>query len=478
MIGRKKEVKELNEIYSSGRAEFVAVYGRRRVGKTYLINETFKGRLSFHHAGLSPIEMEGKGALTAQLSHFYASLKYYGSKEEKKPETWFDAFYMLERLLDEKDSGERQVVFIDEIPWMDTARSSFITAFEGFWNTWGCARSNLMVIVCGSANSWILDNLINNHGGLYGRVTREIKLIPFSMKESKEYLESNGVRLSNYDIAQSYMIVGGIPYYLSYFKKEYSIAQDIDDMFFSKTSVLKDEFNRLFASVFERPETVKQIIKLLYTRRSGYVRKEISEKTGIKEGERLSECLNALVASDFIVKYVPFGHKKRDVYYKLTDSFCLFYLHFVDNKDSLVNDFWKQNTSSQNVVSWRGLAFENVCFNHISQIKESLGIRAVKTNESAYIRNDDDRGMQLDLLISRDDNVVNMCEIKFYSEDFMVNKAYYKTLMHRQETLAKAVSRKMVVHNTLITTNGLVKNEYSGVFTNVITLDDLFMKSR
>ncbi len=474
MIGRKREIQELNDYYNSGKAEFIAVYGRRRVGKTFLINETFKNRIAFHHAGLSPLEIEEKGALSAQLSHFYASLKYYGTRESKKPETWYEAFYMLEKLLDEKDDGKRQVVFIDEMPWLDTPRSSFITAFEGFWNTWGCSRDNLMVIVCGSANSWILDNLINNHGGLYGRVTHEIKLIPFTLRECKDFLEENGVRLSDYDIVQSYMIVGGIPYYLGYCKKGNSVAQNVDEMFFSKSSVLKDEFNRLFSSAFERPDTIKQIVRFLYTRKIGYKRKEISEKTGIKEGEKLSESLNALVASDFIVKYVPFGHSKRNIYYKLVDPFCLFYLHFVDNRDSLAVDFWKQNTSSQNVISWRGLAFENVCFNHIRQIKRALGISGVRTSESAFNMEDGGKRMQIDLLITRDDNIVNMCEIKFYNKEFTVDKAYYKVLLERRDILEEMIPKRTVVHNTLITTEGLKYNEYSTVFSNVITLKELF----
>ena len=475
MIGRKKEREELEELYKSGKAELVAIYGRRRIGKTLLVNETFEGRITFHHAGLSPLEIGGKGAIIAQLSHFYSSLKYYGMQGNTKPENWFDAFYMLERLLDEKNDGSRQVVFLDEMPWLDTPRSSFITAFEGFWNTWACSRKNLMVIVCGSANSWIMDKLINNHGGLYGRVTREIKLVPFTMRECKDFLEEGGIRLSEYDIAQSYMIVGGIPYYLGYFKKGNSVAQNIDEMFFLRSSVLRDEFDRLFTSAFERPETIKQIVRFLYTRRSGYMRKEITDNTGLKEGEKLSECLNALIASDFVVKYVPFGKSKREVYYKLVDPFCLFYLHFVDNKDSLAVDFWKQNTSSQNVITWRGLAFENICFNHVKQIKEALGIRAVKTSESALVIKKDAQKMQLDMVITRDDNIVNMCEMKFYNREFLVDKAYYKELLERQDMLEEMIPPRMIVHNTLITTDGLKYNEYSTVFANVITLKDLFL---
>ena len=474
MIGRKTEIEELNALYNSKKAEFVAIYGRRRVGKTFLVNETFQDRITFHHAGLSPSEINGKGALAAQLNHFYVSLKYYGWKGTEKPENWFDAFYMLEKLLDEKNDGKRQVIFIDEIPWMDTPKSGFITAFEGFWNTWGSGRKNLMLIVCGSANSWILDKLINNYGGLYGRVTHEIKLSPFTLKECEDLLNDNNIRLSRYDIAQSYMMLGGIPYYYGYYKKGNSVAQNIDHMFFSQNAVLRDEFNRLFSAAFERPDTVKQIVRLLYTRKTGFKRNEISKTLGISEGEKLSNSLSALIASDFIIKYVPFGMKKNEVCYKLVDPFCLFYLHFVENSTSLSKDFWKQNISAQSIITWRGFAFENVCFNHIPQIKKALGISGVTTSESAWVKKDDEQGTQVDLLIVRNDNIVNMCEIKFYNNLFTVDKNYYNTLLERQGILEGQINKRMVVHNTIITTAGVKYNEYSNIFTNIITLDDLF----
>lgn len=212
MVGRKKEIAELKELYAGNHAELVAVYGRRRVGKTYLIDQTFKNNFAFKHSGLSPIEHEKAGMLEAQLQHFYNSLRSYGLKDEECPKNWIDAFFLLRQLLEKKDNEKRQVVFIDELPWLDTARSGFITAFESFWNTWGSSRDNLMLIVCGSANSWMLDKLINGHGGLYGRVTYEIKLSPFTLAECEEFFIENEIRISRYDVAQSYMIVGGIPY--------------------------------------------------------------------------------------------------------------------------------------------------------------------------------------------------------------------------------------------------------------------------
>ncbi len=475
MIGREKEIKELEKIYSSNKAEMVAVYGRRRVGKTYLVDEVFRDRITFRHAGLSPLDEDPKGLLQAQLDHFYNSLKLYGMEEEGKPENWLDAFFLLEKLLQHIDDGTRQVVFLDELPWLDTPRSGFIRAFEGFWNTWACHRKNLMVIICGSANSWMENELINNHVGLYGRVTYEIKLSPFSLLECEKYYESRNIKFSRYDIVQSYMILGGIPYYMEYMDEELSLAQNIDKVFFSKGAKLKLEFDRLFESVFKRPEAIKAIVELLYTRNMGFTRKGIAETLKISNGGHLTKDLNSLIASDFVIKYVPFGFSKKEEYYKLVDPFCLFYLHFVRNQTSSNNRFWQQNTAMPKVVTWRGYAYENVCFAHIDQIKDALGIRDVITSESAWTKKaDDEEGVQIDMLISRKDNVVNMCEIKFYSDDFVVSKDYYRTIQRRIEALLAVIPRKMSVYSTLITTYGLKKNEYSGAFVKIVTFDDLF----
>ena len=476
VIGRKREVEELNRLYNSGKSGFVAIYGRRRIGKTYLVDEVFKGKITFRHAGLSPAEENKEGMLAAQLEHFYYSLLLQGMEKYKKPESWLEAFYLLEKFLEEKDDGSRQLVFLDELPWLDTPRSGFITAFEGFWNTWGCHRENLMVVVCGSANSWILDKLINNHGGLYNRVTYEIKLEPFTLKECERYYESKNIKMSRYDIAQSYMILGGVPYYMGYFQSGKSLAQNIDTLFFAKHGKLRNEYERLFASIFSNPEQMMLLVKVLSKRNAGCTKKEIVEETGIKDGGSLTKCLNALIASDFIIKYTPFGKRKKE-HYKLVDPFCMFYLNFIEKKKPLDENFWSQNISSQQISSWRGFAFENLCFNHINQIKKAIGIQGVISTHSAWSkRQDDEDGVQIDLLISRNDNVVNMCEIKYYGSDFAVTKEYYRTLLNRQEILSKEISPKCTIHNTLITTFGLVYNEYSGIFTNVIDLDALFVE--
>lgn len=475
MIGRKKEISELNKLYDKKSAEFVAIYGRRRVGKTYLVDETFSNRITFRHAGLAPNEEDPKGQLKKQLEHFYKSLLLHGMEECEKPESWLDAFFLLEKFLQKIDTGSRQLVFIDELPWLDTPRSGFIQAFEGFWNTWACHRKNLMLIVCGSANSWILDNLINAHGGLYDRVTHEIKLAPFILSECEDFYRENNIKLSRYDIVQSYMVFGGIPYYMGYVDGEYSLAQNIDNIFFVKNAKLKDEYDRLFASVFSNPEFVKTIVNYLAKKNAGFTRKQITEALHITDGGTITRTLKALIASDFVEKYLPFGLSKRDYHYKLVDPFCLFYLHFVKDQKTTNEKFWQQNTSLQSLSSWRGFAFENVCFNHVEQLKKSLGISGVNTQVSAWSkRSDDKEGTQIDLLLIRDDNVVNMCELKFYSGEYEVDNAYYKTLFNRETILQKEISPKVTIRSTLVTTFGLKQNEYSNVFSNVILLEDLF----
>lgn len=476
MIGRKKEVKELNELYNNDRAEFVAVYGRRRVGKTFLVDEALRGKITFRHAGLSPLEISDTAApIKAQLEAFYYSLLTHGMKKSHCPKDWLEAFFMLEMYLQSIDNGERLVVFLDELPWMDTAKSGFITAFENFWNTWGCHRHNLMVIVCGSANSWIMDKLINNHGGLYGRVTHEIKLEPFTLSECEACLLEKNVNFSRYDIVQAYMIFGGIPYYLNYIDRSMSLAQNVDALFFAKNAVLRNEYERLFASVFKNPDTVKRVVNFLATRSSGYTRKELVAGLGIANNSALTELLSALMASDFVVTYIPFGQGKRDEKYRLIDPFCLFYLKFVKNATTLNEEFWSGNVASPSIASWRGFAFENVCFIHIKAIKKALGISGVTTRQSAWtMQGDEDSGLQIDLVIERNDNIVNMCEIKFYSDDFTVNKSYDRVLRNRSLALQKLIPKKCAVHSTLITTYGLTDNEYKWDFVQVITMDDLF----
>ncbi len=473
MIGREKEMKELQTLYESKHAELLAVYGRRRIGKTFLINQAFAGKFTFKHAGLAPNEEESgtdKG-IAKQLTHFWMSLRAYGLSDEKCPKDWFEAFFLLRKLIVEKDDGSKLVVFIDELPWLDEKGSSFIQAFEGFWNSFGCGQDNLLMIVCGSATSWMENNLINNHGGLYDRVTYEIKLSPFTLRESEQFFLEKGISLSRYEIACAYMALGGVPYYLNYIGEGRSLAQSVDDIIFKKGAKLSLEFDRLFNSVFPYSEKAMEIVRLLCTNSVGFTRKEIAAKTGIKEGGSLTSYLNGLLASDFIIKYVPFGYSKRECRYKLVDPFCLFYLNFAQHQGEN-DDYFSQNYGGHKINYWLGRSFENLCFNHIPQIKSALGISGVETSSSAFYSKED--GMQIDMVLSRKDNVINLCEMKFHSTPFKVDKECFFTINSRNEAVKKKVSQKISVANTLISAFGVEKSGYWGVFNSVITLDDLF----
>lgn len=475
IIGRKKEIAELRRYYNSGRAEFVAVYGRRRVGKTFLVDEVFHDNMVFHHTGLSPYDRHRKTSLKSQLQNFYFSLLRHGMENAQPPRSWMEAFFMLERFLETSDNGTRQVVFIDELPWIDTVRSGFLTALEAFWNGWGNTRHNLLLVVCGSATSWMLDNIINNKGGLYGRLTGEMKLSPFTLKECDEFFKCRGIKMSKYNVLQAYMALGGIPFYLNMFNAAYSLPQNIDSLFFERNAKLGDEFDRLFNSIFDNADDCMEIVRLLGTRHSGYTRKEIVQKTGLSSNGDLTKMLKALVGSDFVVKYVPFGASSRDEHYKLIDSFCWFWLHFKESKRITQPDYWQCHVKESEISAWRGIAFEEVCLRHISQIKNALNIGGVSTNESAYtVRDGEQGGMQIDLLIERADDVVNVCEMKFYRMPFAVTKSYAQTLAARLQYLEEKYP-SLTFHLTYIGSTELVHNEYSDIFTSVVTADELFV---
>ena len=488
MVGREEEIKILKRAFQSKYPEFIGIYGRRRVGKTFLITQTFAGKFAFHHAGLAPQEeddiAEGSdataknvSAATRQLMHFHNSLVLQGDEETKIPQNWGEAFLRMIKLVEKKrnSNGEKIVIFLDELPWMDTPKSGFLSALEGLWNSWGCFQNDLLLVVSGSATSWMTDRLIENHGGLYGRLTAEIHLTPFTLTECKALFQENGVAISDYDIAQAHMVFGGIPFYLKQMQRGQSLAQFIDHCFFAPNAPLKHEFRRLFASTFTNPKIMETIVRALEQKRIGLTRTEIIKATDSKSGGTISDYLNALENSGFIVEYYPFGKGKREPYYRLVDPFCWFYLRFVDGQKSLSTDFWKESLDNQAVSIWRGLAFENLCFLHIKQIKQALGISGIRTEESAYIvqGSGGKEGAQIDLLISRADNVVDICEAKFYSSEVAVDGAMERKAVRNAILVQERLPKKAITHKVLLTTFGIVEGEYMWTFDNVITLKDL-----
>ena len=481
IVAREQEQLIFNQLLTEPTAQFLAVYGRRRVGKTFLIREFFENRFAFMHTAVSPMELKEKDKkllYRIQLDEFAASLAKYGYEDTTPIENWFDAFHRLERLLDAKrKTKKKMVVFIDELPWLDTPRAGFLSAFEHFWNGWGAGKHNLLLIVCGSATTWMLDHLVNSKGGLYGRTTREMHIHPFSLAETESYFNRRGVTMDRYDLVQTYMMMGGVPYYMSCFQPGKSLAQNIDNLFFEENGFLQTEYDRLFTSLFANNEGYRKIIELLGGNRYGLCRETIAEKTGITSGGTLSKMLKALVKSDLITTYYNFSESKHNLYYKLTDMFCLFYLGFVQKHPSNSKSFWYDNQNAPKLNAWRGRAFEDVCFVHQKQIRTALGINGVHAEIYPWhtTSNAKNQGAQVDMLIERADRVVNLCEMKFTQTYFTIDKDYDLKLREKMSVLSGKIGNRKNIQLTLVTTYGLKMNLYSNRIQRVVTMDDLFL---
>ena len=471
IIGRKRECNEIERCVLSKRPEFVVVYGRRRIGKTYLIREYFKHQFAFYATGVTDEKTAG------QLRAFHNSLKEYGDPEKKAPKDWYEAFARLKKLLNEpsvrrEPINNRIVIFLDELPWMDTARSDFKSALDYFWNTWGSACPDLLLIVCGSATSWIIDNLLEGKKGFHNRVTRRIRLLPFCLRECKELLELNGIDLPDAQIIDCYMAFGGVPFYLNMLDPRLSIVQNIDELFFKEYGDLHDEYHILFHSLYKNPEKYIMIMKELSKRKRGMTRMELTEVKEIGGGEGLTKRLKELCECGFIRKYRNFVKEKYDAIYQVIDPFTAFYHNFGTENKELSS--WKKYANTPSYNAWRGNAFEMVALNHVFEIKKVLGVSGVESEEYAWKSEGGPPGAQIDLLIDRCDGVINLCEIKYSNDPYEITAEEYKNLQRRAAVFQEETGTKKSIHITLITGNGLMQNKYSGIAMNVIRGEDLF----
>lgn len=469
LIGRLEEQNELREAYDSEYSEFVAVYGRRRVGKTFLIRETFNYKFTFSHTGLS------KKDTKAQLQNFQSSLRSQGMEKAPIPENWLQAFDMLAVLLSQS-KDRRKVVFIDEMPWMDAPRSSFLTALEHFWNGWASARKDILLIICGSSTSWIINKIINNHGGLHNRLTYRIHLKPFTLNECEQYTQQLHLEMNRRQIMECYMIMGGIPYYWSKLKRGKSLAQNIDRLFFMQDGELRNEFSQLYASLFNHPEPYIEIINLLGKKKTGMTRSELVELWEKGSNGKLTTILKDLESCGFIRKYHSIGMKSKNAVFQLIDNYTLFYYKFIE--DNLINDehYWSKSHDTPTFTTWAGLAFERVCLLHARQIKETLGISGVISSEYAWRieKTKEHPGAQIDLLIDRNDDVINLCEMKYSKAAFSIDDNYIETLEQRRALFKAETKTTKAIHITLITSLGLVRNAQAYEIQNQVTADDLF----
>lgn len=468
IIGRENEIALLQRMTDSPNSEFLAVYGRRRIGKTFLIRKYYTKQISFQMTGAL------KASTSDHLNIFYSAIKNVAEEPDiySVPENWFDAFEILKNYIQTLKEGKK-VIFFDELPWIDTPRSKFLTALEHFWNSWASDRSDIILIVCGSAASWIIRKIINNHGGLYNRVTQRLHLLPFTLKETEEFLKAKKIILDRYQILQIYMVCGGVPFYLNQFVPGRSSFQEIDRLAFTKNGFLATEYNNLYHSIFNNPDKHIAIIEALASKPQGLTRVGLLKVLKIKDGGSISRILTELEDSGFINLGYPFNNKIKNAVYRIIDQYSLFYLKFIRQNQWSGPGSWLSRLDSPAWRAWSGYAYESICFEHLSQIKKALGISGVFTETSSWI--DVANSVQIDLLINRRDHIINICEIKFTQEQFTLTKAIKENIEKKVNAFKEETRVSKTIFPTLITTFGLKENIHSiGFIQNVITMDDLF----
>ena len=466
IIGREEEIETLRDCYDSNRSEFVAIYGRRRIGKTYLIKELFGEGFTFYATGL-PDE-----ANTVQLTAFNAEIARSCNNELPVANNWFEAFENLNVIV-ERSTKNRKIIFLDEIPWMAANKSDFLTGLDYFWNRWASSRKDVFLIISGSAASWMIDNIINNTGGLHNRLTRQIALQAFTLRECEQYFASRRIPMTRYQIAEAYMIFGGVPFYLSLFDPKFSLYQNVDRIYFSAKAELGDEFENLYRSLYKNADNYISVIEALAQNGNGMTRNDIYSALKKKDGGSLTRILKNLVQSGFVREYIKYGQKKKDSLYQLIDQFSMFDIKFRDKRKEYSRDFWLKNSATPAHAAWSGFAFEKLCLLHIPQILKKLGITGVLTSVFSW-RGGDEEKAQIDLVIDRYDKVINLCEMKYSSDEYTIDKKYSEALRHKRGIFVNSTGTKKYAQTTLITTYGLKRNAYSEEITSRIELDDLF----
>jgi hypothetical protein len=472
LIGRSKEQEVLLKALESRRPEMVAVIGRRRVGKTFLIQNVYAKNMVFQISGIQD------GTLREQLKNFTYLLKQtFGAVVPvEKPTSWLDAFQQLITCLETQTSKEKQVVFFDELPWLATRRSDFLKGLSFFWNSWA-SQKNIVVVICGSSASWMIQKVVEHKGGLHNRLTKRVHLYPFNLYETEAFLKSINVNFNRYQIVELYMAMGGIPHYLNEVEGGLSAAQNIERICFSPVGLLNNEFSRLYPALFENADNHIAVIKALAEKWQGMTRNEIIALSKLTDGGGLTRCLDELISSGFVSTYFPFGKKKKEILYRLTDEYSLFFLQFIENKAHKGKNIWMELSQTQDYKSWSGYAFESLCLKHIPQIKKALGISGVYAETSSFYQKGtaQEPGVQIDLLIDRKDNVINVFELKFYSGLMTLSKSYSEELREKITIFKEITQTRKQVFLNLLTTFGLKQNEHSiGLIDKAMTMDVLF----
>lgn len=465
IVGRTVEQAKLKEALRSHRSELIAIYGRRRIGKTYLIREFYSNHFIFRFSGLR------NGTRHEQLENFMIELKEKTTKfDQEEPENWLQAFHILKKYLKKiRQSKKKKVIFIDEFPWVDSMRSGFLQAFENFWNTYCTTRSDLIVVVCGSAASYMIKKIIRNKGGLHNRITRKIKLEPFTLKEVKAFLLFKDIKLPDIEILKIYMALGGIPEYLEHIQAGDSSVTAIDRICFQKGAQLEYEFDEVFKSLFDEGSYHEQIIQSIAKGpKKGMRRDEILSDKGLTSGGQFSKSMMELVESGFIEQYVSYRSKRKTTLFRIFDEFCLFHLQFIERNRS---KSWTQLYTKNKYKSWCGYAFEMICYKHIENIKRAMQCDQIESTNYSWSNNE----AQIDLIIDRNDNIINLCEIKFYNDIFTVDATYASNLRKKESQFIKDTKTKKGVTTNIVSTWGSKGTNSVGLVTNDVTMSSLFL---
>ncbi|MDR2609938.1 MAG: AAA family ATPase [Clostridiales Family XIII bacterium] len=471
MIGRIRERDILHQCAESKNSEFVALYGRRRVGKTYLVKEFFGGSFTFYATGI----LNERSGMEAQLENFNDEIVNYGGEDLPRARNWRDAFANLNKLVERASCKGKKIIFLDEIPWMATVNSDFLPALDYFWNRWASSRHDVLLIICGSATSWIIDKIVDNRGGLHNRLTRQIALSPFTLSECEEYYRDTGIVMTRYQMVEAYMIFGGIPYYMSLMNPGYDLFQNVDMMYFNENALLRNEYDNLYNSLFRDAKNHILVVEALASKGIGMTREDIIRATGLTNGGSLTRILRQLEQSGFIRVYLAFGNKEKDKLYQLIDAFTLFHLRFNKGRKQWTEDYWIKYSATPAHNTWSGYAFEKVCLLHLPQIKRKLGISGVLTGAYAWRSGKQESGgAQIDLVIDRNDHVINLCEMKFFRGEYDIDKKEDAALRNRRAAFESGTKTRKAVRTTIVTTFGLKRTAYASEYNSVVLLDDLF----
>ncbi len=479
VIGRTSERGVLLAALGSSDPELVAIYGRRRVGKTFLVREVLGEALLFELTGMH------RARLVDQLRAFAHALTALARSPVPlaPPTDWLSAFQQLIDVLDERMRARRRkkvALFFDELPWLAARKSGFLPAFEQFWNTWASRRKDLTVVLCGSAASFMIREIVRQRGGLHHRVTRRIRLEPFTLQESEAYLRARHAPYDRHQILELYMALGGIPHYLAQVDPSASVATNVDRLCFAKDGLLHGELANLYRALFEKAERHEAVVRALARTRRGMTRQELAAATSLGSGGALTRVLDELAESGFVRTQPHVGHVRRDALVRLVDPYTHFYFAWIERHRGRAEGTWLRQRLTPSWRAWSGFAFESACIEHVRGIERALGIAGIETVAAAWQHRPaagrtDDRGAQVDLVIERADRTITLCEMKFSEGEIAVDRSLATELERKRDTFRRVTRTRKTLLPTLVTTYGARSNAHvERLGLSVVTMDALF----